>query len=100
MRRMILEELYNSVQKLEKFTVLEVSAQVVSEVASTVAIAAMGVKVGWINKIFGDIAAKREHFNLLPEAQNLEKKIEQLARKKVEAVRRFEEIEEEMVYED
>lgn len=69
MRKMIVEELYCFVQKLERFTVLKVPAQVISEVADIVAIAArMGVKVGWISKILGEIIVKREHYNLLQEA--------------------------------
>lgn len=69
MRKMIVEELYCFVQKLQRFTVLKVPAQVISEVADIVAIAArMGVKVGWISKILGEIIVKREHYNLLQEA--------------------------------
>lgn len=69
MRKMIVEELYCFVQKLERFTVLKVPAQVISEVADIVAIAArMGVKVGWISKILGEIIVKREYYNLLQEA--------------------------------
>lgn len=59
--KMVVEELFNSIQKLEKFTVLEVPSQVVFEVADIVAIIAkMGVKVEWIYKILGDIAAKKK----------------------------------------
>lgn len=48
MKKMIFEELYNSVKKLEQFAILEVPAQVVSEVADLEAIATrMGVKVDW-----------------------------------------------------
>lgn len=44
--KMIVEGLFNSVQKLERFTILEVSLQSVSEVAEVVvATASMGVKV-------------------------------------------------------
>lgn len=64
------------VQKLEKFTILEILAHVVSEVVDIVAMEAkMSVKVDWIDKSVGEILAKREHLNLLQEAQNLKKKI-------------------------
>lgn len=57
---MIAEELYDSVQKLEKFTIVEVTTQAVFEVADVVAVAArMGVKVEWIDKTLGEIALRR-----------------------------------------
>lgn len=50
----IVNELYNSVQKLEKFNSSEVSAQVIYEVADIVAIVAkMGVKLEWTEKTLG-----------------------------------------------
>lgn len=85
--------------KLERFTILEVPSQTVTEVAYIVATAArMGVKVEWIDKTLDEIAVKREHYNLILEARNLEKKTEQLDRDKGEAVRRLGEIE--LVYKD
>lgn len=51
MRKMIAEELSNSIHKLEKFTILEVPPQVVYEVAGIVAIAAKrNVKVDCIDR--------------------------------------------------
>lgn len=62
MRKIMVEELYHSVQKIEKFYYLR--ADVVSEVADVVAIAArMGVRVEWIGKTLDEIAAN--HFVLL-----------------------------------
>lgn len=99
MRKIRWRLLYNSVKKLEKFNILEFSTQVVSEVANIVAIVArMGVKVDWIDIILGEIGAKREHHNLLQEARNLKKKIEQLEREREEAVRCLREIDVEIVY--
>lgn len=62
------------------------------------AVARMGVKVEWIDKILNEIVVKREHYNLILEARNLEKKTEQLDRDKEEAMRRLGEIE--LVYKD
>lgn len=62
MRKMIDNELYNSIQNLERFTIVEVLAQIVSRVADIVATTAtMAVKVEWIFKILDEIATKREH---------------------------------------
>lgn len=101
MRKIILEELFNSVQKLEKPTVLDVPPQVVSRVADIVAIAAtMGVKGEWIKRILGEIAETIEHFNLLQEAQNLQKKIEELDSEREEAVRSLGQIDVDLVHKD
>lgn len=52
MKNMILQELFNVVLKLENFNVLEVSSQIVSEVANIiVATTKMSIKVQWINKV-------------------------------------------------
>lgn len=80
---MIVEELYHSVQNLEKSTILEVPTKVISEATDVLAIAAkMGVKVEWTVKTLDEIAAKRDHFVLLQEVHKLRRKIEVLACKK------------------
>lgn len=56
MKKMIIEGLFNSALKLEKFTILEVLSQTVSKVLDIVAVAAsMGVKVRWIGRILGGL---------------------------------------------
>lgn len=56
MRKMITEGLFNSPKKLEKFTILEVPSQILSEVAYvTVAVAKMGVKVDLMDKVLDEI---------------------------------------------
>lgn len=73
--------------KVRKIYYLEVPSQMVSEVADVVARPArIVVKVEWIDKTLGEIAAKREHINMFQEACNLKKKIEQLDRERGEAV--------------
>lgn len=101
MRKMFVEGLFNSVQKLERFTILEVPSQIVSDIVDIVAAATrMGTQVKWIDSIIDAIVRKREHYNLIQEAQNLEKKIEQLDCETKEAFRRFKEIYIELVYKD
>lgn len=47
-------------QKLETFNILELPAQIVSVVADTVdAAAKMSIKVEWIDKVLGEIGAKK-----------------------------------------
>lgn len=66
LRKMIIEGLFNLVQKLQKLTILEVSYKTVSKVMDIVAAAAsMDIKVEWINGTLGEIAANREHYNLI-----------------------------------
>lgn len=80
---------------------MEIPPQVLSELAYIVATATrMGVKIEWIDRILGEISTKREYFNLLQQAQNLRKEIEQLDREREKALRRLGEIDVEMVYKD
>lgn len=59
MRKMIIEELYNSLKKLKRFIVMEVPPQVVSEVADRVAkVARMSVKVEWMIKSLARLQRK------------------------------------------
>lgn len=54
MKKMMLEELFHIVQKLEKFYQLRNPKQVVYEVADVIAIAAkIGIQVEWIDKVLG-----------------------------------------------
>lgn len=62
--------------------------------------AKMGIKVEWIDKVLGEIAAKRYHFALLQEAWKLRKRIEELESEKEEAEQRLGGINIEMVYKD
>lgn len=78
-KKLILEEVYKGVLKLECFTILKVLDAVVSKVASTVAIAEkMQIRVKWIDKVIGEIGVRRDHFELLRVAWLLRIKLEKL----------------------
>lgn len=69
MKKMILEEFFYTMQKLENFNILEVPTQVASEVADVAAATAnMGIKVEWIGKVLGVIGTKKNHYALFQEA--------------------------------
>lgn len=74
MKKIILEEFFHKVQKLESFKILEVPTQVVSEVAGLVAAAVkMGIKVEWIDRVIGEIGIKKDNYALLHEVRMLGK---------------------------
>lgn len=59
------EPIFEPVQKLEKYMIIDVSSQVLSEVADVTASAArIGVQVGWMNKDLGKIRAIRNIWTL------------------------------------
>lgn len=58
MRKKIIGERSSFAQKLEKFAILEVPSQIVSEVADIAATSKMSTKVEWIGKILVEIATK------------------------------------------
>lgn len=56
----IIRGLFKFAQKLEKFTILELPPQIVSKIVNVVvAVAKMDVRVKQIDKILGEITAKR-----------------------------------------
>lgn len=71
-KKVILEELFHAVQKLETFNILGVQSQIVSEVGDAVAaIAKMDIRFEWIDKVLDEIKPKKDHHTLLPKAQML-----------------------------
>lgn len=65
-KKLILEEVYPGVQKLETFNIQDAPENVVSKMAITIALAEkMGIQVVWINKIIGEISSRKDHFATL-----------------------------------
>lgn len=65
--------LFESVRKLEKFMIMDVTTDILEEVAEVTASAARnGVRVDWMDKTLGRIATKRKHLELLDKIQGLE----------------------------
>lgn len=70
MKELILKETYEVVKKLVTFTILDALDDVVSEVARTVvAVEKMGIKIRWLDKVIGDICAKKYHSILIQKNQ-------------------------------
>lgn len=73
----IINVLFESVQKLEKHMIVDVPPQVLTEVADVTASATtIGVQVGWKDKIIGKIASKTKHINLIKKSKELTKELE------------------------
>lgn len=71
-KKLILEEIYKGLLKLESFNNLDVPDNVVSKVVSTIIAAEkVGIRVEWIDKVIGEIGVRRDHFELLREARLL-----------------------------
>lgn len=67
---MILEEVLSAVQNLEAHNVLNIPKKTISEVGDALeTIEKLGVRVEWIDKTFGEIEKKREHFKLTQQLQ-------------------------------
>lgn len=76
-KKLILDEMYKGVLKLESFNILDISENVVSKVASTiVATKKIGIRVKWLNRVIAESDARRDHFELLLEARLLRIQLE------------------------
>lgn len=65
-KKLILEEIYQGVRKLETFNILDVPDNIVLKAVSTVVVAGkMGIQVEWIDRVIGEISFRRDHFELL-----------------------------------
>lgn len=74
-----INRLFESVQKLEKYMIIDVSPQVLAEVTDVTASATkMGVRVDWLYDILGKILHKKKHLDLLRRWKELTKELEQL----------------------
>lgn len=65
LEKLILKEIFQVMQKLVTFNILDDPYNVISKVASTVAgVEKMVIRVGWINKVLEEISLK-DYFALL-----------------------------------
>lgn len=61
-KQLISKEIFEGVQKLESFDILDAPYEVVFKVAPTVATAKkMVIEIKWLDKVLKDICAKRDH---------------------------------------
>lgn len=79
LRSIIINGLFEFVQRLEKYVIIEVPPQVLEEVADvTASTVRMGVKVDLTDETLSKITNKKEHLNLLKKFKELERELEQL----------------------
>lgn len=65
-KKVILEVIFQVMQKLETYIVLDIPEKMVSEVADRVdAVTNMGIRVKWIYNVYGEIGAKKGHYILI-----------------------------------
>lgn len=72
-RTVIVNGLFESVQRLEKYMIADVPPVIPEEIVEITASAVrMDVKVDWMDETLDRIAAKRKHLNLLKKSKDLE----------------------------
>lgn len=97
-RLIIIAGLYDSVRRLEKYTIMDVPRDILKEVADiTVLAARMGVRVDWLDEVLGQIVLKKKHLSLLESAQAMEEKLFELDSQRDEITQTLAEIDAEMV---
>lgn len=65
-RSIIINGLYDFVCRLKKYMTMDVLREIIEEVVDITASATkMGVIVDWMDEVFGQIALKRKHLDLL-----------------------------------
>lgn len=62
MKELLLKGIFESVQELESFAVLDVPDEVISRVARVVSAAKKsGVRVDWLDRVIGEVSSRRDH---------------------------------------
>lgn len=98
-RSIIINGLYDFVCRLKKYMTMDVLREIIEEVADITASATkMGVIVDWMDEVFGQIALKRKHLDLLERTYSLEEKLLELDRQSDEIIQFLAEIDAELVY--
>lgn len=98
LRSLIVVGLYGSVRKLEKYTTMDVTNELLEEVADVATSAArMGIPVDWLDEVLGQIAREKKHVDLLERTQALEEKLFKLDRQRDEITQTLEKIDAEML---
>lgn len=81
--------------------ILNIPLEVLSEVADIWASAVrMGIQVGWLDKILGQIVSQKQHLNLRKKSKDLRKRLEQIDHEWQEISRILGEAEAKMIYKD
>lgn len=98
-RSIIINGLFESVRKLEKHMIMDVSTIILEEVAEVAALAAQnGVGVDWLDEALGRVAMNKKHRELLDRIQSLEDELAKLDRRRDELSQLLSEADAELVY--
>lgn len=61
MKEFLLKGIFEAVQELESFAILDVPDEVISRVARVVSVAEKsGLRVDWLNRVIGEISSRRD----------------------------------------
>lgn len=97
-RSIIIDGLFDSVRKLEKHMITDVSTVILEEVTEAAALAAQnGVRVDWLDEVLGRVARKKKHVELLERIQALKEELAELDRRRMRS-RNFCPADAELVY--
>lgn len=62
MKELLLKGIFEAVQELESFAILDVPDEVISRVARVVStVEKSGVRVDWLDRVIGEVSSKRDH---------------------------------------
>lgn len=79
MKELLLKGIFEAVQELESFVVLDVPDEVISIVARVVSVAEKsGVRVDWLNLIIDEVSFKRDHAALAIKTSHLSNQVAKL----------------------
>lgn len=78
LRLVLLKVLYDAVIKLEKFTVLIITTEVISEVAEVMGfVENVGIRIDWLDRLIGEMFTEKERNELMQEINMLRLQVEE-----------------------
>lgn len=76
---LVLKGIFEGVGTLESFAILDVPDQVISKVTRiAMAVEKIGIKIALVDKVIGDICARRDHFILSQKEEQVETRLAEL----------------------
>lgn len=98
-RSIIINGLFDSVRKLEKYMITDFPTVILEGVAEVAALATKnGVRVDWLNETLGRVVTTKKHRELLERIQALEDELVELDRRRDEVSQLLSEADAELVY--
>lgn len=79
MKELLLKGIFEAVQELESFAILDVPDKVISRVTRVVcAVEKSGVRVDWLDRVIGEVSSRRDHAILANKESRLSNQVAQL----------------------